>query len=132
MKRTFPRRVPGTKGEPGRPGKQGPIGLVGKTGATGRRGLRGSQGKAGPAAASLPAPRITAADRIELLSVVQMQIDNIHRELDTQMHRSQHLAMVISRVEGQLRELLTLSKWLRDAGGSRATFGAGFPRKIPN
>src|SRR3979411_742469 len=115
MKGTFPRRVPGTNGQPGRPGKQGPIGLVGKTGATGRRALGGAQGTAGPAAASLSAPRITAANRIELLSVVQMQIDNIQRELATQMHRSQQFAMVITRVEGQLRELLTLSKWLRDA-----------------
>src|SRR5712692_10378721 len=129
MKRTFPRRVPGTKGEPGRPGKQGPIGLVGKTGATGRRGLRGSQGKAGPAAASLPAPRITAADRIELLSVVQLQIDNIHRELDTQMHRSAQLGSLIAAMENKLRELIELVKG-PDDGGSRPASRVVFPRRV--
>jgi len=66
----------------------------------------------------------------ELLSVVQMQIDNIHQELDTHMHRSAQLATQITRVEDKLCELIGLSKWLQDDGGSRPTPGAGLPRKI--
>jgi CheY-like chemotaxis protein len=80
----------------------------------------------------VPAARITSADRIELLSVVQMQIDNIQRELDTQMHRSGRLEIHLKRVEGKLGELIGLSKWLQDDGGSRPTPAPGFPRKIPN
>jgi hypothetical protein len=130
QKDRFPRRVPGAKGQPSRASARGPIGLVGKTGAKGQRGVRGAQGKAGPAGASLTAARITGADRVELLSVVQMQIDNIHRELDAQTHRSGQLEVLITRVENQLRELIALSKWLQSDGGRRPTPGAGVPPKI--
>ncbi len=129
MKQAFPRGLPGTKRQPGPAGTRGPIGLVGQTGAKGQRGARGV---AGPTGASRPAARITSADRIELLSVVQMQIDNIHRELDTQMHRSTQLEILIRRVEDKLGELIGLSKWLQDDGGSRPTSGAGFLGTIPN
>jgi hypothetical protein len=80
----------------------------------------------------VPAARITGTDRVELLAVVQVQFDNIHRELDSQMHRSTQLEGLIRRVEDKLRELIGLSKWLRDDGGSHPTPGAGFPRKILN
>jgi hypothetical protein len=95
----------------------------------GRRGVRGPTGAAG---APRLAARISAADRIELLSVVQMQFDNIHRELDAQMHRSGQLEIQITRVDAKLRELIGLSNWLQDNGGRRPTPAATFPRKMPN
>jgi hypothetical protein len=73
---------------------------------------------------------VTSADRIELLSVVQMQIDNVHREVETQMQRTSQLETLMAGIEDKLRELVALSEWLRDDGGSRPTPGAGFPRKM--
>jgi hypothetical protein len=129
MKRgKFPRGVPATKDRPGR--KPGPMGLAGRTGPRGPRGARGARGDAGAAGASPPAARITGADRIELLSVVQVQIDSIHRELDTQMHHSAQLGSLLAGMESKLRELIALVRLPPDDGGSRPPSRAAFPRRV--
>jgi hypothetical protein len=125
-----PRGVPGVKGQPSRAGKPGPIGQAGKTGPKGQRGARGARGEAGVANASLPAARMTGADRIELLSVVQMQIDNIHRELDTWANWAVKMETLIAQMADKFRELESPSKRLQGDGGSRPTPGAGLPPKV--
>ena len=126
----FPRRVAGTIGQPGRPGKPGPIGLVGNTGPKGQRGARGARGAAGQAGVSPPPAHITGAERIELLSVVQVQFENVYRELDKQRHRSAQLETLIAGMESGLRELIGLSKWPRDDGGRHPTPRTGLPQKL--
>jgi Collagen triple helix repeat (20 copies) len=128
-KDSHPRGVAGPKGQQGRAGKAGPVGLPGKTGATGRRGARGGQGATGAIGASLPAARITGADRVELLSVVQMQMDNVHRELDTQMIRMARLETAMAGIEDKLRALVAEVSTLVQAGRTRLISDAGLRRK---
>jgi vacuolar-type H+-ATPase subunit E/Vma4 len=63
-------------------------------------------------------------------AVLQMQIDNIHLELDTQAQRMAQQQLHMAGIEDRLRELIALSKWLQNDGGSRPAPGAGLPRKV--
>jgi hypothetical protein len=75
----------GIPGPAGPRGKQGPTGATGQTGSAGRVGAKGAIGKTGPVG------KIPAADRVELLSTIQGQIDEVSRELTAQMKRTQSL-----------------------------------------
>jgi hypothetical protein len=45
--------------------------------------------------------------------VIQVQIDNIHLELDTQMHRTAQLETLLVGIKEELHELIDLVKWLQ-------------------
>lgn len=77
MARQAPRRV-GGRGVQGPPGPAGPRGLAGKAGVNGARGAAGKAGAAGAA---------TGADRMEVLTLVEGQIEQIYQELDLQTKR---------------------------------------------
>ena len=54
-------------------GARGKTGAAGKKGATGARGIVGSTG---------PTATLTRADRMEMLSVIEGQIDDTYQELN--------------------------------------------------
>ena len=63
----------GERGIPGPPRPAGPTGATGEIGKTGARGQRGAAGKRGTAAQRLP------DDRMELLTLVEGQIEDIYK-----------------------------------------------------
>ncbi len=77
----MPRQTPGRGGERGIQRPPGPAGPRGPAGETGAKGPRGAAGKAGATGAA------TGADRMEGLTLVEGQIEQIYPELDLQMKR---------------------------------------------
>jgi len=51
-------------------------------------------------------------DRLDL-AVIEMQINNIHLELDAQMHRTAQLETLLIGIRDELRELIEMVTWLR-------------------
>ena len=69
------------------------MGRTGKTGPTGERGATGAPGE------------LSSAGRVELLSVVEGQIEDIHRELDVQMTRMAQLRLQVDDLRVKFRKL---------------------------
>jgi hypothetical protein len=80
------RNMRGARGIPGPPGRPASRARRGdrKTGGRGRRGATGATGAPGPMWQAGPSGTATLDDRMDILSVVQPQIEDIHRELDVQ------------------------------------------------
>lgn len=81
-----PRGERGMTGPPGPRGKQGMIGPTGKSGV----GPRGAMGPTGPSGKN-GSGTLRAADRREVLSLVQGQIQEVSLELGVQVKRIQRL-----------------------------------------
>src|SRR3954453_363840 len=88
-----------SRGERGIPGPPGPVGRTGATGKTGATGRRGAAGKPVAAAPSIP------DERMELLTLVEGQIEDIYKELDIQMKRMAQLQMQIDELRATVRKL---------------------------
>jgi hypothetical protein len=89
----------GLTGPRGPRGKQGRMGHVGKTGISGPRGAKGLTGQAGPNG------RLSAADREEILSHVQGQVNEVHRELTEQMKRMGSLKRELDELRANVARL---------------------------
>src|SRR3954447_6687965 len=89
----------GERGIPGPPGPVGRAGAIGKTGKTGATGRRGAAGKPVAVAPSIP------DERMELLTLVEGQIEDIYKELDIQMKRMAQLQMQIDELRATVRKL---------------------------
>src|SRR5687767_328316 len=87
----------GLRGPRGPRGAQGPIGRTGKSGAIGPRGRVGARGKAGP---------LSLGDRLAILSVVEGQIEEVHREVTVQMKRMANLQAEIDELRENVARLL--------------------------
>jgi hypothetical protein len=97
-----PRGRRGIAGPPGRPGRRGPRGATGTTGARGRTGAAGDTGAAGlPGAGTLD-------ERMDILTVVQEQIDDVHQELDLQRKRISQLQVQVDDVCAKVAQLIAL------------------------
>jgi hypothetical protein len=89
-------RPGGERGVQGPPGPAGPRGPAGKTGAKGPRGAAGKLGAAGGS---------TGVDRMEILTVVEGQIEQIYQELDLQMKRLAQFQTQIEALRINLQKL---------------------------
>ena len=85
----------GERGERGIPGPPGPAGPRGQTGATGPRGHD----------AHVPSEALTDAARMEILTVVQEQIEEIYSEMDVQMRRMAQLQVQVDDLRSKMRKL---------------------------
>jgi hypothetical protein len=87
----------GIPGPPGPRGKQGSTGATGKTGTGGRKGATGKPGQAGA---------FSAADRREILGVVQGQMSEVSRELSAQMKRLKSLQAELDELRANVERLM--------------------------
>jgi hypothetical protein len=87
---------------PGHPGRRGPKGGAGKRGARGRIGATGPRGTIGETG---PAGTAARTDRLEILTVVEGQIEDIYQELHLQATRITQLQVQLDDVLGKLRRL---------------------------
>jgi hypothetical protein len=99
------RGVPGPPGPSGAVGKIGATGARGKTGRAGEQGERGARGKAG--LTGIQGPVMTRSARVELLSGVEGQIEEIRRDLVVQIKRMEQLQVQVDEVRAAIRELTT-------------------------
>jgi hypothetical protein len=99
------RGIPGPPGPPGAIGKVGATGARGKTGRAGERGAQGARGKSGLTA--IEGPAMTRSARLELLSGVEGQIEEIRRDLVVQIKRMEQLQVQVDEVRAAIRELTT-------------------------
>src|SRR5688500_12184184 len=83
----------GVEGPPGPAGRRGP---PGRTGPKGPRGVPGKPGATGAA---------SGADRMEILTLVEGQIEQIYHELDLQMKRLAQLQTQIETLRINLQKL---------------------------
>ena len=100
----------GPRGERGRPGPAGPRGKPGATGATGKTGgtgLRGRVGSMGLTGKTGPAGILTPSDRREILSVVEGQVQEVHRELSVQIKRTERLQGELDELRANLGRLIS-------------------------
>ena len=96
--------IPGPAGPSGRHGTVGATGAKGARGATGRKGARGLTGLAGPQEGA-----IDGKSRVQLLTSIDKHIDNIYRELDTQITRTAKLQAELDDLRTKIRGLLGAS-----------------------
>ena len=94
-----PRGTRGVQGPPGPPGKRGPVGTRGKAGAVGKRGATGPRGTIGTTG-----PAMRRADRLEILSVVEGQIEDIYQELNSLMQRMTQMQAQLDDLRTKFRE----------------------------
>ena len=87
----------GLQGIPGPPGPRGPSGPVGKTGPTGHRGIAGRRG------AKAKAP--SAKSRKRIVKAVDKHIENIYRELDTQLTRLSKIQVQVDELREKIRQI---------------------------
>ena len=98
------RGLQGIPGPAGPSGKQGDIGATGRTGArgaTGRKGTRGLTGAAGPKDGTAG-----GKSRVQLLTSIDKHIDNIYREMEVQMRRTEQLQMELGDLRTKVRLLM--------------------------
>jgi hypothetical protein len=100
----------------------------GKRGQQGQSRATDARREARDVPASQPAPEIEG-DCLET-AVIEMQIDNIHLELDIQTHRTAQLEVLVRGVRDEVRELTELVKWLRDEVLSHSASGHCAPREV--
>ena len=104
MSKSAQRRGPrGERGIPGPPGRPGVAGVTGRTGVSGARGAMGPSGKPGKTG---PAGIPTVADRGELLSLVQGQIQEVSRELSVQVKRMERLQSELDELRENVGQLM--------------------------
>ena len=94
------KQIRGLRGPRGLPGPAGPPGPAGATGKTGATGQRGTSAKADSAW------QLTRDDRVEILSLVEGQIEDIYKALDLQMKRMVQFQAQIDDVRSKVRELI--------------------------
>jgi len=97
------RGLRGIPGPPGPPGKAGRTGVTGKTGGRGEKGATGARGTRGTTGSRPGA--LAASDRMEILTIVQEQIEDIHRELNTQLKRMAQLQVQVDEVRKRINQL---------------------------
>ena len=68
-------------------------------------------------------------DRAEI-AVIEQHIDQIRRELDTQMYRTAQLETVLIGIRDELRDLMEIVKCLRNDGCNNPASVVGTPRKV--
>jgi hypothetical protein len=85
--------------------------------------------RARDAGASQPMPLETVSDRLEL-AVIEMQIDNIHLELDAQLYRTAQLETLLVGIKDELHELIDLVKWLQHEVLNRPASAEGTERTV--
>jgi hypothetical protein len=68
-------------------------------------------------------------DRLEI-AVLEMQVDNIHLELDTQMRRTAQLETLLTEIEDTLHELTEMVRWLRHEVSDKSASVEGSPRNV--
>jgi hypothetical protein len=114
QKRARPHAASVLKGHPDHAGNQKPVGGTAARERLPKRRPRptGPQGEAPDAGASPSVQPEMQSDRVEM-AVIEVQIDNIHLELDTQMHRTAQLETLLMGIKEELRELIDLVKWLQ-------------------
>ena len=79
---------------------QGHVGLTGATGLTGAAGRKGARGLTGAAG-----PREGAVDgksRVQLLTSIDKHIDNIYREMDAQIGRTEQLQVELGDLRAKV------------------------------
>jgi hypothetical protein len=96
----------GARGERGIPGPPGPSGHRGATGATGKSGIKGEKGAPGAAGRPGTAKPLPRREQLEVLTIVQKQIDDIHRELDVQLRRMAQLQVQVDDVRTKVNRLM--------------------------
>ena len=102
------RGLQGIPGPPGPSGSQGHVGATGPTGARGATGQKGSRGLTGAAGAKEGA--VEGKSRVQLLTSIDKHIDNIYRELDVQMKRTEQLQAELRDLRGKVKSLLNNPK----------------------
>ncbi len=100
----------GAQGIPGPAGPSGRQGTVGATGAAGARGARGAIGRTGARGLTgVAGPQegaIEGKSRVQLLTSIDKHIDNIYRELDVQMRRTEQLQIELRDLRANVRRLI--------------------------
>ena len=93
--------IPGPAGPSGRKGDIGATGPAGATGATGQKGTRGLPGATGPKNGT-----VDGKSRVSLLTSIDKHIDNIYREMDAQMRRTEQLQKELGDLRAKVRLLM--------------------------
>ena len=99
----------GARGIPGPAGPSGVTGAVGATGATGAQGDAGPRGRHGSPGSSQVSVTGDKA-KIRILTSIDKHIDNIYRELDSQLRRTAKLQSELDDLRGKIRGLIGTSK----------------------
>jgi hypothetical protein len=79
------------------------MGARGKTGAAGKKGATGARGTVGSTGSTAT---LTKADRMEMLSVIEGQIDDIHQELNIQMKQMAQMQAQLDDVRATVRRII--------------------------
>jgi len=95
------RGIPGPAGPSGAKGDAGATGARGATGTAGPRGHHGLTGATGPSEGG-----IAGKSRIRLLTSIDKHIDNIYRELDTQITRTAKLQAQLDDLRAKIRDVI--------------------------
>ena len=105
--------VSALKGHPDRAGNKPVGGTAAKTRVPKRRpAATDAWGESRDADALQSAQPEKDTGRLEI-AVIEVQIDNIHLELDTQMYRTAQLETLLVGIKEELHELIELVKWLQ-------------------
>jgi hypothetical protein len=89
----------GPQGLPGPPGPAGPTGARGERGQVGARGATGATGKTGAIGKTAP------LDRRTLLRNVNMQIEDIYKQLDLQLKRMAQIQRQVDDLRASVKQL---------------------------
>jgi hypothetical protein len=90
------------RGNRGIPGPPGPAGPKGETGATGERGATGPRGEAGNRGSGSGS---TSPSTLQLLNEIERTIEDIYKELDTQMKRMSQIQQQLDELRAKIRQL---------------------------
>jgi hypothetical protein len=114
QKQSRPHAVSALKGHPDRAGTGKPVaGTAAKERAARRRPRpTDARREARDVDASSSVQSEIVSDRLEI-AVIEVQIDNIHLELDAQMYRTAQLETLLVGIKEELHELIDLVKWLQ-------------------
>lgn len=101
----------GAQGIPGPPGPSGRQGTIGATGATGARGAVGEKGIRGLTGATGQREGVIDGKHpVQLLASIDKHIDNIYREMDVQMRRTEQLQSELSDLRAKFRLVMGKSR----------------------
>jgi hypothetical protein len=113
QKHARPHAVSALKGRPDHAGNKPAGGAAAKTRVPKRRPTAtDAWGEPRDVDAPQSGQREKDGGRLEI-AVIEVQIDNIHRELDTQMYRTAQLETLLVGIKEELHELIELVKWLQ-------------------
>src|SRR5438105_3149439 len=87
-------------------GRRGPRGPAGRRGPRGPQGRKGTNGALGPKEQPGATGPLHSGERMELLTVVESQLQDVFRELDMQMKRMAQIQMQIDELRARLRQVI--------------------------